>query len=122
MQQVLHLHHLHDRGKESGQGEDLDERDEGGRDEHPEVEREGRGGDLARQQRGMGVEGDRREKQRERDDEDDREEDEGVRRLIVRQARGERERADAKGPAQRDEREMPGRRVDAPVPVHLEGE
>ena len=56
----------------------------------------------------------------ERDEADDKEQNEGRLGLIARQGRGERERRQAQGAAERDEREMARRRLDAAVRVDLE--
>src|SRR5207244_11884288 len=102
--------------------EDLRERDEGHGDEYSEVERERGRGDLAREERSVGVERDRRQKEGERDHEDHGKEHERRRRLVLRQAGGEGERGDPQAAAQRHEREMSRRGLDAAVALDLEGE
>src|SRR5919201_1476290 len=122
MQEVLHLDHLHDRREQARQGEDLGERDERRRHEHAEVERERRRRDLAGEQGNVGVEGDGGEEQGERDHQHHRQEDERVRGLIVGKALRERERRDAEGSAEGDEREMACGGLDTPIALDLEGE
>src|SRR5947208_14695363 len=70
----------------------------------------------------MGVERDRREQKRKGNDQHDDEQHEGVRGLVVRKARGERQRGDTQTSSQRDEAEVAGRGLDRAVAMDLESE
>ena len=122
MQEILHLHDLHERGEQTGERQDLRERDERRWHQHAEIERERRGWDLTGEKGGVGVEGDRGEQQRERDHQHDREQDERVGRLIVREALRKGERGDAERAPERDEGEMSRGRFDTAVALDLKSE
>ena len=122
MQEVLHLDHLHDRGQQAGKGEDLDECDEGRRDEDAEIQRERGRRYLAREERRVGVERDGRKEQRERHDEHDHQQHERVRGLLVGETRGECQRADAQASTERDKAEVTRRRLNGAVAMHLKSE